>query len=182
VYKSQLLKDLGYTPKIKEHDFLVTKAINKQVHYYWQHQPQRVEQFKKEIDRYFKILDRLALNDRILRKFPRKGSILSDTIKDVFYMLLGLPVFIFGFVNNYLPYRLPGIITKVLALHAIIVAPYLCLLEHVTFLFFYGLQITLVQYFFHHICLRFVMQLLCPLQASLPGFMQSASTTCAAAG
>jgi hypothetical protein len=56
VYKSQLLKDLGYTPKIKEHDFLVTKAINKEVHYYWQHQPQRVEQFKKEIDGYFKCL------------------------------------------------------------------------------------------------------------------------------
>src|SRR4030095_3353851 len=101
VYKSQLLKDLGYTPKIKEHDFLVTKAINKQVHYYWQYQPQRVEQFKKENDRDFKILDRLALNYRILRKFPRKGSIFSDTINDFFYMLFGLPVFIFGFVNNY---------------------------------------------------------------------------------
>src|SRR6266542_1499642 len=62
IYKSQLLKDLGYTAKIKEHDFLVTKAINKEVHYYWQYQPERVEQFKKEIDEYFKILDQLALN------------------------------------------------------------------------------------------------------------------------
>ena len=38
LYKSQLLKDLGYTPKIKEHDFIVTKAINEEVHYYYRHQ------------------------------------------------------------------------------------------------------------------------------------------------
>jgi len=150
VYKSQLLKDLGYTPKIKEHDFLVTKAINKQVHHYWQYQPQRVEQFKKEIDRYFKVLDRLALNDRILRKFHRKDSVFSDTPNGFFYMLFGLPVFIFGFVNNYLPYRLPGLITKRVGAPRDYRGSLFMLIGTVTFLFFYTLQIMLVQYFFHH--------------------------------
>jgi len=150
IYKSQLLKDLGYTAKIKEHDFLVTKAINKEVHYYWQYQPERVEQFKKEIDEYFKILDQLALNDRMLKKFPRKGSILSDTLKDFFYFLLGLPVFIFVFVNNYLPYRLPRVITKRVGAPPEYHGSLFMLIGTVTFLFFYVLQITLMQYFFYH--------------------------------
>jgi hypothetical protein len=150
VYKSQLLEDLGYTPKIKEHDFLVTQAINKQVHYYWQHQPRRVEQFKKEIDRYFKLLDRLSLSDSMLKRFPRKGTVLPGTLKDVLYMLLGLPVFIFGFINNYLPYRLPGIITKRVGVQRDYRGSLFMLIGTLTFLFFYGLQITLVQYFFHH--------------------------------
>ena len=30
IYKSQLIKDLGYSEKIKEHDFLVTRAIRQQ--------------------------------------------------------------------------------------------------------------------------------------------------------
>ena len=65
-------------------------------------------------------------------------------------MLLGLPVFIFGFVNNYLPYRLPGIITKGVGAPRDYRGSLFMLIGTLTFLFFYGLQITLVQYFFHH--------------------------------
>ena len=163
VYKSQLLKDLGYTAKIKEQDFLVTKAINTEVHYYWQYQPQRVKEFKKEIDRYFKMLHRLALSDRALRKFPGRSSILSDTIKDVIYILLGLPVFIFGFVNNYLPYRLPGIITKLVGAPRDYRGSLFMLIGTLTFLFFYTLQITLVQYFFHHVVLTIAYAIALPV-------------------
>ena len=151
IYKSQLLKDLGYTPKIKEHDFIVTKAINEEVHYYYRYQPQRVEQFKREIDEYFRILDRLKLSDRVLKKFPGQGSILMDTMKSVFYMLIGLPVFIYGFINNYIPYRLPGIITNRLNIARDFYGALYMLIGTLSFLIFYGLQITLMHYFFQNI-------------------------------
>ena len=50
IYKSQLIKDLGYSIKIKEHDFIVTRAISEQVHYFFEKQPDRVSKIKNEID------------------------------------------------------------------------------------------------------------------------------------
>lgn len=177
VYKSQLLKDLGYTPKIKEHDFLVIKAINKEVHYYWEHQPERVVRFKKEIDRYFRLLGRLALDDRILKKFSRKSSILGDTLKDSVYMLPGFPVFIFGFVNNYLPYRLPGIITKRAGASRDYHGSLFMLIGTLTFILFYALQITLVQYFLQHILLTICYAIALPVTGFFAWFYWNRYTT-----
>jgi len=88
-----------------------------------------------------------------LRKFSRKDSLLSDALKEILYMLLSLPVFIFGFVNNYLPYKLPGIITKRVGAPRDYRGSLFMLIGTVMFLFFYTLQITFVQYFFHHVWL-----------------------------
>lgn len=162
IYKSQLLKDLGYTPKIKEHDFIVTKAINEEVHFYYHHQPQRLQQFKKEIDEYFAILDRLELNDRTLKKFPGKGSILWDTLKGIFYMVIGLPIFIFGWINNFLPYKLPGVITKKIGASSDFDGALYLLTGTLMFLFFYGIQIALMQHYLHNVLLTFSYALALP--------------------
>jgi hypothetical protein len=120
------------------------------------------------------MLDRLALNDRILRKFPREESMLADTLKDVFYVLLGLPFFIFGFVNNYLPYRLPRIITKRVGAPRDYRGSLFMLIGTLTFLFFYGLQITLVQYFFHHTLLTVCYAIALPLTGFFAWFYAKA--------
>lgn len=153
IYKSQLLKDLGYTPKIKEHDFIVTKAINEEVHFYYQHQPQRVALFKQEIDEYFGMLNRLELSDRVLKNFSGNGSIFFDAIKSILYMLIGLPVFVFGFLNNIVPYKLPGIVVKKLGASSDFDGALYLIIGTFSFLIFYGFQIALLQHFYSNVLL-----------------------------
>lgn len=148
IYKSQLLKDLGYSRKIREHDFIVTKAINEEVHYFFSKQPDRATKIKNNIDAYFRNLDRLELNDNLVKQLPRMGFSLKSTL-NLFYIIIGFPFFLFGFINNYIPFKLPVIITRK------IVGPdyygsVSMLLGALTFLMFYGLQLWLMQYYFRN--------------------------------
>lgn len=149
IYKSQLLKDLGYSAKIKEHDFVVTKAISERVHYFYEQEPERVEQMKKDIDDYFTALDRLDLSDRILKKFPGTGSMFFNSVFSFLYMVIGLPFFMFGFINNYLPYKLPYWITRKITKDAQYFGAITMVVGTFTFIIFYILQLWLVQHYFH---------------------------------
>ncbi|MEO8148631.1 MAG: lysophospholipid acyltransferase family protein [Bacteroidia bacterium] len=162
IYKSQLLKDLGYSPKVKEQDFLVTKAINEQVQYFFNNQPDRVVRIKNNIDDYFKNLDRMELSDRVLKKFPGKGSLTADTLLGLFYMVIGFPVFVFGFANNFIPYKLPGTIARKIVPREFLGSVSM-LLGTLTFLLFYGFQLWLVQHYFHNVLLTLCYLIALPL-------------------
>ena len=165
IYKSQLFKDLGYSPKIKEHDFLVTKAINEQVQYFINHQPERVIKIKNNIETYFKSLDRIELSDRVLKKFPGKGSLTVTTLLSAFYMIIGLPIFVYGFATNFIPFKLSALITR-----KIVSRDYYgsvaMLLGTLLFGLFYGCLLWMVQHYFQNVLLT----VCCLLSLPLCGF------------
>ena len=163
IYKSQLIKDLGYSAKVKEHDFLVTRAISERVHYFYEHEPARVERIRNTIDTYFTTLDRMQLKDKFLKRFPENESIFLNSIWSFLYMTIGLPIFIFGFTNNYLPYKIPGWITQKITKLPEFAGALAISLGTLTFLIFYGIQLWLMQHYFHTLWLTLVYLLLLPL-------------------
>ena len=148
IYKSQLIKDLGYSSKVKEHDFLVTRAISEQVHHFQEKGPERVEQISQYIDEYFAALDRVQLNDGILRKFPTGGFMIINTISSSFYMIIGFPIFVFGVINNYLPYKIPDWISRASTNQGQFHGALTMTLGTFTFLIFYAVQLWLIHYYF----------------------------------
>jgi glycerol-3-phosphate O-acyltransferase / dihydroxyacetone phosphate acyltransferase len=112
IFKAQVLKDLGHSVKDTEQDVAVTKRIAHAVSYFMEVDPARVERLKFEMDRYLDNLDRLQISHSVLGKFVTGASSIGRRIITFFYFILGLPVFIFGFVNNYLPFKLPYWIAK----------------------------------------------------------------------
>ncbi len=163
IYKSQLIKDLGYSTKIKEHDFLVTRAISERVHYFYELEPARVERIRNNIDMYFTALDRIQLKDKFLKRFPANGSMFVNSIGSFLYMTIGIPIFIFGFANNYLPYKIPGWITHKISKLPEYAGAFSMSLGTLTFLIFYGLQLWLMQHYFHIVWLTLVYLLVLPL-------------------
>lgn len=140
IYKAQLLRDLGHSPKIKEHDFNTTKAISDSVHYFLEVEPERVERLKNKMETYLYDLDRLALTDNVIKGL-RKNRPFFNAIKSFFYLILGFPVFVYGFLNNFLPFRIPywsaHAISKRPEFHGAIAFS----IGTLTFLVFYTLQI-----------------------------------------
>lgn len=148
IYKAQLLADLGHSPKEMEHDFNATKSINDSVHYFIEQDPGRVENFKKQIDLYLNDLEHLSLNDNLIKGVEKRTPLL-DSIKSFFFLISGFPIFVYGAINNFLPFRIPGWaarrISKEREFHGAITFS----MGTFTFLIFYTLQIWLVNKYTH---------------------------------
>jgi len=146
IYKAQLLQDLGHSPKIMEHDFNTTKAISDSVHYFIEREPARVEDLKNKIDSYMNDLEHLSLNDNLIKGVQRASPVF-EAIKSMCYLVIGFPIFVFGFINNFLPFRIPYwsalAITKREEFHGSIALS----MGTFTFLLFYFLQIFVINKF-----------------------------------
>ncbi len=115
MYKAELLKELGVSSKDKEQDFLLTQKIAEAVLYFKEKDPERVADIAKRTDRYFDLLERLDLNHYLLSNFQSKRPLWSRWLLNALYFILGFPLFLFGFLNNYLPFRIPALITRMVA-------------------------------------------------------------------
>jgi len=141
----------------------VTRAISERVHYFFEKEPDRVNRIKIALDTYFTDLDKLALNDRLLKKFPGSGSIIITSFFSLLYMIFGLPVFLFGFVNNYLPYKIPNWVSRKITKLPQFYGAITMIAGTFTFLIFYSIQLWLVQHYLHNILITLCYIILLPL-------------------
>lgn len=116
IYKAELLRELGFSSRDKEQDFLLTRKIGEAVSYFKEKDSEYVRSVKARIDRYFDLLERLNLNHELLsRNKRRRPRPFLKNLRSFFYFTLGFPVFLFGFINNYIPFRVPALITRAVA-------------------------------------------------------------------
>lgn len=176
IYKAQILQDLGHSPKIMEHDFNTTKAISDSVHYFLERDPQRVESIKTKIDSYLNELEKLSLNDGLI-KDVEKSTPFFDSLKSLFFLIIGFPIFVFGFINNFLPFRIPGwsagAIAKKPEFHGSIAYS----MGTFTFILFYTLQIVTVFKLTHDWRIVLAYSLLLPITGLLAFYYFKRFTT-----
>ncbi|MFD2248529.1 lysophospholipid acyltransferase family protein [Pontibacter ruber] len=106
VYKDRLVAEVPAGAPEHEQEFQLSKAIIKSINYFNREQPQRVAAFRQKIHNYVLQLKRLRLQDAVLGK--RHGQLLSQSIIASIYLLLGFPLYLYGVVQNYIPYIIPS--------------------------------------------------------------------------
>lgn len=143
IYKSQILQDLGHSTKEMEHDFNTTKSINESVNYFIERESERVENIKNMIDSYLNDLEHLSLNDKLI-KGVKKTAPLFESIKSMCFLIIGFPLFVFGFINNFLPFKIPGWVAPRISKSREFYGAISFSVGTFTFLFFYVLQIWLL--------------------------------------
>jgi len=105
LYKHKLLREQGHDPKEKDKDFLLTRRIVETVQHFSEREPERVARMREAIARYFTNVERAGLDDRLLDTNRPKGSRLGKNFGELLFILLGFPLFAYGILANYLPYR-----------------------------------------------------------------------------
>ncbi len=145
VFKWKILKDQGKSSKSVEHDYEVTKAIVDAVKYFLEKEPERLEKFRNEIDLYLNRLERLNLNDKLIGSTLKSGSIIVKSIFTFLYFTAGLPVYLFGVVNNYLPYKIPYWMARKFTNDPQYFGAITMSAGTLTFIIFYVLQLYLLQ-------------------------------------
>jgi len=142
IFKAQILKDLGMSPKEMVNDFYVTKSINDSVNYFLEHEPSRVAKLEAEINSYLIDLKNLSLKDTTVKGSDKSSPILN-ALGSLFFLILGFPLFVFGFLNNILAYRIPYWAAKAIAKEKEFHGAIAFTMGTFTFLLFYSIQIWL---------------------------------------
>jgi len=141
IYKTNLAQELGLSKKQAD-KFVMTKAIADSISYFNQHEPERVQVIKEKIDKYNQELEKLGLQDKYLNVSTKTPNLVTDSLTTLFYLALGLPLYIWGIITNYLPYIIPSKIADNLTGEQEFRAPIMMTAGIFTFSFFYLFMIT----------------------------------------
>lgn len=144
IYKSRLNEDITLSEKPKEQDFLMSKGIVDAINHFELHEPERVKSFEPKIRRYLQNLQRLKLNDEWFGKKRQHKSIFWDSVKDVLFLVLGFPIYLYGLLNSYIPYIIPSVLAVRMTKYDEYIAPIMMVIGIFTFGFFYPLQMTVI--------------------------------------
>ncbi len=102
VYKNRLLLKTGASE-----EFQLTKEMIKAIEYFKISNEKSFFRIKSQVDKYIQILEEVRLSG------TGQNEILTVSKKIIFsffgflYLVLGFPVFFFGVIHNYLPYKIP---------------------------------------------------------------------------
>ena len=140
IYKKELMTDLGLDSKNKSDDFSATKGLVNGVEWYFKNKPERVEEFKEKFQNYQNHLSLLKLKDEFLDP-TNKSITLFERIQIIAYLTLGFPIYLYGVINNIIPYKLPRLIAKQFARSKSEIAPTKLITGIGIFVIYYILEI-----------------------------------------
>jgi glycerol-3-phosphate O-acyltransferase/dihydroxyacetone phosphate acyltransferase len=106
LYRSSLRQENSTREKGTQ-DFRLSQDIVRAVHYFAEHEPKVVKDFERKITAYIKELRQSHLRDSQIRS----SSIGLDVIRRIAYFSIGFPLFLFGYIFNFIPFKLTAFIS-----------------------------------------------------------------------
>lgn len=103
LYRSKLREDMEPAEKGIQ-DFKLSKDIVMALNYHIKRNPERVELFQANIVAYLNGLKELNIRDTQVRV----SNLNIDLMWSMVYFVMGMPLFCFGYLTNYLPFKLAG--------------------------------------------------------------------------
>ena len=107
IYKKELTVNLGMDKKSKSDDFKISKGIIKALEWFSINKPKWTLDMKRSIFQYISMLDRLNIKDDFLSTGQSKVTFFHR-IQSWFFLIIGFPLFVYGVIINYLPYKISG--------------------------------------------------------------------------
>ncbi|MCB2406421.1 lysophospholipid acyltransferase family protein [Hymenobacter lucidus] len=147
-------------------NFQLSRALLEAVPYFEKHDPARLTEVREKLGTYLLDLDRLRLTDEALESSKGRNHRWTRATISGIKLVLGFPLYLYGLINNYVPYILPSMIAKRATKDLEFVAPIMLVTGILTFGFGYALQIGLV----HHFTQSWLWTLLYGLSLAPSGF------------
>jgi glycerol-3-phosphate O-acyltransferase / dihydroxyacetone phosphate acyltransferase len=132
--------------KSKSEKFRLTGKLVKQINV----SGEQVVTLETKLSTYFSGLERSSINDETVKRFKENRIGLARVIFQTLLALVGLPFFIFGLVNNYIPYKAGYLLAKQIAKNIEFHASVHMYSSLILYLLFYPLQILAVALLFRN--------------------------------
>lgn len=107
IYKMELAVDLGLDEEIRKHDFSVTRGMADAINWYYKHNPEEFHTLDSQMSSYLAKVEGLELRDDLLSTAHGQKTFAMRTL-GLFGAILGLPIYLWGLVNNFLPFKTPA--------------------------------------------------------------------------
>ena len=121
----------------------ITKAIN----YFDKIEPERINRISEKMEKYFVKLEEIGIEDGVLNSKNIQLNI--KHILSLVKLLISLPFYLFGLINNYLPYEIPAIVSNRLK-DKDLRGSVGMIIGIFTFIIFYSIQICLIHEWFNN--------------------------------
>ena len=105
----ELMTELGMELDDKNDDFITTKIMTDAVQWYKDNEPSLVIKFRERLNDYISLLKQLDIRDEFLDPARQENRQWGKT-RTILFLIIGSPLFFWGVLTNYLPYRLPRLI------------------------------------------------------------------------
>ncbi|WP_426489724.1 lysophospholipid acyltransferase family protein [Hymenobacter sp. 102] len=128
-------------------NFQLSRTLLKAVRYFEQHDAGRLGEAREKLQAYHEELHRLRLTDDALEMRGPSGGRLHRAVSAGVRLVLGAPLYLYGLINNYLPYKLPSLVARRATKDVEFVAPIMLVVGMIAFTGFYLGQTALVHHF-----------------------------------
>ncbi len=108
VCDTNIADELSLDLKDLKNKIIIDKEIVRRVDDLKETKPKIFNELIEKIKKYKAGLDKFKLKDWVLEKAVSNNKLTGK----VLILLIGIPVYLYGFINNLIPYYLPNIITK----------------------------------------------------------------------
>ncbi|MBD2769338.1 1-acyl-sn-glycerol-3-phosphate acyltransferase [Hymenobacter sp. BT664] len=131
-------------PETLYDNFQLSQTLLQALAWFEQHLPAQLVAMRLQFQAYLEALRRYNLTDQALDG-QRRGSIAG-----LLNLVLGVPLWVYGVLNNYLPYILPSLVAQRATKDVEFVAPIMLVVGILTFPLAYTLQAAVVQHWLTH--------------------------------
>ena len=123
-------------------EFLLTKGIIEAIHHFEENEPERLDRLRMQMEDYSFKLQQLGLRDEVInqRIKDNQRASLSNSLT-LLYTIIGFPVYLYGLLNNYLAYLIPGRIAQMISKEEVYMAPMMMTIGIFSFTGLYALQV-----------------------------------------
>lgn len=127
-------------------NFQLSRTLLDAVAWFEQHDPNRLSTLREALNHYLAGLQVYKLDDEALGQSHRPGSHLTDYLS----LGLGLPIWLYGLLTNYLPYKIPSQVAHRATQETEFIAAIMLGVGMVTFPLAYALEAVAMQHWLTH--------------------------------
>jgi 1-acyl-sn-glycerol-3-phosphate acyltransferase len=112
LHKSQMSLEDPTLSSDKLEDFNYQKNIAEAVAYFAKYQKARFNAIYYRVRNYSQAIEFLKIDDRVLEEKTSQKPLVTRITLLALKLVIGLPIFLYGFIHNYLPFAVSPILTK----------------------------------------------------------------------
>ena len=103
-------KGMDVTNPVQAH--LVSVEIADKMKTLYTASPEKCSTYREEVKKYFSELKKRKLRDWVLDEYDHRKLTAAKLLFYILFFITGFPFYVFGVLTNYVPYKLPWILTK----------------------------------------------------------------------
>lgn len=163
LYKEKLISEFELKKADPELDFTITQKIAQGINYFHKYELDQYKIIKDNVHNYFNELKQPAIKDQFLRPEIINRNLLSILLPKIILLLLTFPLHVIGLLTNYIPYKLPYLLTKKIVKSIEFFSSVNIALGTFIFIFYYLFQVTLFANLFKDYTLTILFLFVAPL-------------------